>query len=147
MADRTNSDYLLKAFAALEQAFWDERGRGGRYRTTLVGVDHFKDRLSVPAGDWRKGLDEAAALLKADGVVSQVTSSYEGQNVIRCRIRGCVHEADHSSLKREPFVCPPGNLLMHAVSCACGAFPELMQVKCKDGECLVSMVVTGTDLA
>jgi hypothetical protein len=109
-------------------------------------VDYFKNRLPASSGDWRKGLGEAAALLKEEGVISEATPSYEGQNIIKCKVTGCVHAADHSALKREPFVCPPGNLLMHAVSMACGVFPELMQVKCQNGDCVLSMVVTGADL-
>ncbi|NPV69711.1 MAG: hypothetical protein HPY55_03560 [Firmicutes bacterium] len=147
MPEQANAEYLTEVFASLEQAFWDERGRGGRYRTTLVGVNRFKDRLAVPKGDWRKGLDEAGALLKADGVISDATPSYDGQNVIKCKVTGCAHAGDHTALKREPFVCPPANILMHAVSLACGVYPELMQVKCQNKECNLSMVVTGVELS
>ncbi len=45
MNDRKLSlEYINSVLYDLEKAFWDERGRGARFRVTTVGRDYFLDK-------------------------------------------------------------------------------------------------------
>ena len=45
MSDQTVPlDYANSIIYDLQKAFWDERGRGARFRVTTVGRDYFLDR-------------------------------------------------------------------------------------------------------
>ena len=46
MSDKNVSlDYANSLVYELEKAFWDERGKGARFRTTTIGKKYFTDKF------------------------------------------------------------------------------------------------------
>ncbi|MGE5483798.1 MAG: hypothetical protein ACM3X4_02135 [Ignavibacteriales bacterium] len=140
-------EYMNQVIASLEKAFYDERGRGGRYRTTLVGTGYFEPLLEAAHGrNWRETLDSVCDSLTRSNIADRMTVEYDGQNVLLVEVSGCVHGSFHSAEGVEPFVCPPGNAVMRVFSKAFGVHPELMSITCTGTGCRMSLVVPGAKL-
>jgi hypothetical protein len=41
-------DYVNNLMYELEKAFWDERGKGARFRTTTIGKQYYTDKVLPP---------------------------------------------------------------------------------------------------
>ena len=82
MNEKTISlDYTNSLMYELEKAFWDERGRGARFRMTTVGRGFFKEKVRplLQSSDLEHILQTIEEVLRQEGVVSQVSYSREDQ--------------------------------------------------------------------
>jgi len=144
-SEQVSLSYVNNLVYELEKAFWDERGRGARFRMTTVGREYFRERclplLVAPEAD--ELFKTIGDVLREDGIVQQVTRSSEGQ-LIRIRVEGCIHrpvEAKMTDRGIEPFTCLPANLLALAVEEKLDRPMELAQIKLEEGACQLLMVL------
>lgn len=132
----------------LEAAFWDERGMGARYRTTLVGVDYMRRRYPAlgSAKSDAEALDMAGKALREEGVAGEVSWSREDESLTKIAVRRCVFHRPHAALSasgRRVYSCPCANVLMGAVDRVLGTTSELARVEVAPSGCEMLVVRYG----
>ena len=146
MNDKTISqEYANGLIFELEKAFWDERGKGARFRVTTVGREFFKANClphlqSTEIDDMIRVVESA---LKDKGIVSQVSATRDGR-LLRVRIEGCVHRVIEDRLvaqETKPFTCVPANLIVLAIEEKLDRPAELAEIKLEEGACHVLIVL------
>ena len=146
MNDQTISrEYANDIIFELEKAFWDERGKGARFRVTTVGSDFFRTKClpklqSVEIDDIVQSIERA---LQEEGIVKRVSVEIDGR-LLRVRIEGCAHRSVEDRLVAQgtkPFTCVPANLIVLAIEEKLDRPVELAEIKLEDGACQVLLVL------
>jgi hypothetical protein len=140
-----SKEYANSVIFDLEKAFWDERGKGARFRVTTIGREYLQDKcLSQIKG---KSLEDIiktiGQILREEGIAEQV--SYEQDDrLLHLEVQGCLHQSvekrmlDHGV---EPFTCIPANILALAIEETLGRPVELSEVRIQDGTCRILLVL------
>lgn len=142
--------YFTAIVKDLEQAFWDERGLGARYRTTLVGVNYFRNKYGADllGKGWSETLRHVLDALVREGIVEK--AGFKGQgNVLKVEFRGCLHwkiEEELAGKGIPPFSCPCANVVMHYLDSLIGSNSELVSVELEGGRCAVTIGIVGSTL-
>jgi hypothetical protein len=138
-------DYVNSIVYDLQKAFWDERGRGARFRVTTVGQDYFMDkclpRIKTPDVETIVGTIEQT--LEEEGVVASISHEVDGR-LLRLRVQGCLHESVEQRMVAkgiEPFTCIPANLVVLAIEEVLDRPVELAEIKIEDGACHLLLVL------
>jgi hypothetical protein len=129
----------------LEKAFWDERGRGARFRMTTVGRKYYRDRIrpqlqSIELEHIIKAVQEA---LETDGITGQVAYDIDGR-LLRVSVNGCIHEQVEERMTShgiEPFTCVPANLIVLAIEEKLDRPVELAEIKQDSNGCHLLLVL------
>ena len=145
-----NDQTISRAYAndiifELEKAFWDERGKGARFRVTTVGSDFFRTKClpglqSVEIDGIVQAVERA---LQEEGIVKRVSVEIDGR-LLRVRIEGCAHRSVEDRLVAQgtkPFTCVPANLIVLAIEEKLDRPVELAEIKLEDGACQVLLVL------
>ncbi len=146
MSDKAIShEYLNGLVFDLEKAFWDERGRGCRFRMMEVGRDIYekdcKDRIQSP--DIPVIVHAVKEVLIDKGIAAEVAFSQEDLT-LRVSVRGCLHlPVEERMLEKgiEPFTCVPANLIIMGIEDKLNRQVELAEIKCENGVCQLLLVV------
>ena len=138
-------DYTNSLMYELEKAFWDERGKGARFRMTTVGRGFFKEKCQplLQSSDLEHISQTIEDVLRQEGIVSKVSYSREEQ-LLRIQVEGCVHlpvEEKMIAHGIEPFTCLPVNLVVLAVEELWDRPVELAEVKVEEGTCQLLVVL------
>jgi hypothetical protein len=138
-------DYANGLMLELEKAFYDERGKGARFRTTTVGQSYFRERClpRIQSSDIAGILPTLEQTLREDGIVAKLTYSREEQ-LLRVRVEGCAHRPVEEAMvgrSVEPFTCIPANLVVLALEEKLDRPVELAEIKVEDGACALLLVV------
>jgi hypothetical protein len=140
-----SKDYANDMIFELEKAFWDERGKGARFRLTTLGRDFFKTKC-LPMIQSNEIPDMVAAIegvLKENGIVSGISVEVDGR-LLRVRIAGCVHRPVEDRLvamDTKPFACLPANMITLAIDSKLNRPSELAEIKLADGACQILIVL------
>jgi len=134
-----SQEYANDLIFELEKAFWDERGKGARFRVTTVGREFFKTHClprfqSSEIDDMIHTIESA---LQEKGIVSRVSTERDGR-LLRVRIEGCAHRAVEDRLvaqETKPFTCVPANLIVLAIEEKLDRPAELAEIKLEEGAC------------
>ncbi len=138
-------DYANSLMYDLEKAFWDERGKGARFRTTIVGREFFREKLlpQIQSSELEHILQVVVDILQSEGIAGKV--SYEKEDrLLRVSVEGCVHrqvEEKMVALDIEPFTCIPANLIVLALEEKLDRPVELAEIKLDQGGCQLLLVV------
>lgn len=138
-------DYVNGIVYELEKAFWDERGKGARFRVTTVGQDYF-EKNCLPRLKGEKLdvlLTTINKILKDEGIVAEVDFSIEDR-LIRISFTGCIHKAVEEKMVAkgvEPFTCVPANLIVLALEKKLERPVEIASIKFDEGVCQVLLVL------
>jgi hypothetical protein len=138
-------EYANSLLYELEKAFWDERGRGARFRVTTVGREYWQRRClsflqSADLEGILRAVDEA---LRVDAIVDGVSYDRE-ERLLRVRVAGCVHRPVEERLVAcgaEPFTCVPANLIALAVEEKLDRPVELAEIKLDEEGCQLLLVL------
>jgi len=138
-------NYANGVMQELEKALYDERGKGGRFRTTTVGQSYFRERClpRIASSDIAGILPALEQALREDGIVANLTYSQE-ERLLRVRVEGCVHRpVEEAMIARgvEPFTCIPANLIVLAIEEKLDRPAELAEIKVEEGACALLLVV------
>jgi hypothetical protein len=138
-------DYVNGLMYELEKAFWDERGRGARFRVTTVGREYFKDtvlpRLQSPELDHI--LKTIRDVLQNEGIAGNVSYNNEDR-LLRVRVEGCLHRQVEEKMAArgiQPFTCIPANLIVLAIEEKLDRPAELAEIKMEEGACQMLLVL------
>jgi hypothetical protein len=114
-----SADYANGLVYELEKAFWDERGRGARFRLTAVGREYFTAKVLplIESSELDSIVYTIEELLQQEGIAGQVSYAWEDR-LLRVRVEGCVHRPVEDKMAArgiEPFTCVPANLIVLAI--------------------------------
>jgi hypothetical protein len=143
--DTIPQDYANTLIYDLQKAFWDERGKGARFRTTTVGREYFQDkcRSLIQSADLDHILQTISEVMKGENIAEKAEHSREGR-LLRIRIGGCIHLPVEEKLIAhgvEPFTCVPANLFAQAIEEKLNQPVELAEVKSENGTCSMLLVL------
>lgn len=138
-------EYANSLVYDLEKAFWDERGKGARFRTTKVGQAYFTDKFLplIESSELDHILQVIEEVLQDEGIAASVSHDKEDQ-LLRVRVEGCIHrQVEERMIARgiEPFTCVPANLIVLAIEEKLDRPVELAEIKLEDGACQLLLVV------
>jgi hypothetical protein len=146
MSDRTVPlDYANSIIYDLQKAFWDERGRGARFRVTTVGRDYFLHRClpRIKTKDVDGVVGTVEEILEEEGIVKAISHSLEDR-LLRLEVEGCLHQSVEQRMVArgvEPFTCVPANLVVLAIEEVLDRPVELAEIKIEDGRCHLLLVL------
>jgi hypothetical protein len=138
-------DYLNNLMYELEKAFYDERGKGARFRTTTVGRHYFNDKVLplIKSDEIDDMIQTIAAILKDEGIVADVSYLKEDR-LLRVQVQSCIHRPVEQRLISqgiEPFTCIPANLIVLAIEDKLDIPVELAEIKMSEGVCQLLLVL------
>lgn len=144
----TNSlplDYANTLVYELEKAFFDERGKGARFRMTTVGREFFKQHVlpEIKSAEIDAMVAVVEKVLNEKGIAAKVSFTGEDR-LLRVRVEGCLHRAVEDRMVEhgvEPFTCVPANLIALAIEEKLDRPVELAEIKLVDGACQLLLVV------
>jgi hypothetical protein len=146
MSDQTVPlDYANSIIYDLQKAFWDERGRGARFRVTTVGRDYFLDRClpKIKSRDVETIAKTVEQILEEEGIVGGISHEVDDR-LLRLKVQGCLHQKVEERMVDkgiEPFTCIPANLIVLAIEEILDRPVELAEIKVEDGACHLMLVV------
>jgi hypothetical protein len=146
MNDRKLSlGYINSVLYDLEKAFWDERGRGARFRVTTVGREYFLDKClpKIQSQDLDAIIKAVEDVLTEEGIVLGQSHLVEDR-LLHIRVEGCLHQDVERKLAAkdvEPFTCIPANLVALAIEQVLRRPVELAEIKLEDGACSLLLVL------
>jgi hypothetical protein len=146
MSDRTIPvDYANSLVYELEKAFWDERGRGARFRVTTVGRKYFEAKCLplIQSSEIPSILHTIESILQQEGIAGKASYGLEDR-LLRVRVEGCVHRQVEDMMAArgiEPFTCVPANLIVAAIEEKLDRPVELAEIKLEDGVCQLLLVI------
>jgi hypothetical protein len=138
-------DYVNGVMYELEKAFWDERGRGARFRMTTVGREYYQDRVrpQLQSSELEHILKTVQDVLQKDGITGQVSYDRDGR-LLRVSIDRCIHQqVEERMIGRgiEPFTCVPANLIVLAIEEKLDRPVELAEIKMDQNGCHLLLVL------
>ncbi len=138
-------DYANDLMYDLVKAFWDERGRGARFRVTTVGRDYFMDKClpRIKTSDVETIIGTIEQILEEEGIVASISHEVDGR-LLRLKVQGCLHESVEQRLVAkgvEPFTCIPANLVGLAIEETLDRPVELAEIKIEDGVCHLLLIL------
>jgi hypothetical protein len=138
-------DYVNSLMFELEKSFWDERGRGARFRVTTVGREYYQDKVRplLQSSELEHILQTVRDMLQNEGIAGEVSYDLEDR-LLRVRVQGCIHrQVEEKMLARgiEPFTCVPANLIVLAIEERLDRPVELAEIKLDEGACQLLLVL------
>jgi hypothetical protein len=138
-------DYVNGLMYELEKAFWDERGRGARFRMTTVGREYYQDRVrpQLQSSELEHILKTVQETLQKDGITGQVSYDRDGR-LLRVSIERCIHQQVEERMTQngvEPFTCVPANLIVLALEEKLDRPVELAEIKMDQNGCHLLLVL------
>lgn len=138
-------DYANSVIFDLQKAFWDERGKGARFRVTTVGRDYFLDRClpRIESSDVEGVVQTIEEILEEEDLVRGISVELDGR-LLRVEVEGCLHQdVERRLIDRgvEPFTCLPANLMVLAIEEVLDQPVELAQISIENGVCNLLLVI------
>lgn len=138
-------DYANSLIYELEKSFYDERGKGARFRMTTLGREFFRKSVLpvIQAPDVDHILDVVRQVLISQGIVAEVTFSRQ-ERLVRVQISGCIHcpvEEHMLACGIEPLACLPANLVVLGIEEKLDLPVELAEIRVEDGVCNLLLIV------
>jgi hypothetical protein len=138
-------DYTNALMYELEKAFWDERGKGARFRMMNVGRQYYTDKVKplLQTADVDEIIRKVDEVLKGEGVAAEISYTKEDR-LLKVSVKGCFHrqvEEQMIAKEIEPFTCVPANLIVMALEEKLDVPVELAEIKVVEGSCQLLLVM------
>jgi len=138
-------DYVNGLMYELEKAFWDERGRGARFRMTTVGRKYYRDQVRplLQSTELDHILKTVQGVLQTEEITGKVSYDIDGR-LLRVNVERCIHEQVEERMLAhgiEPFTCVPANLIVLAIEEKLDRPVELAEIKKDDSGCHLLLVL------
>lgn len=142
---KVSLDYVNSIVCDLQKAFWDERGKGARFRVTTVGRDYFLHKClpRIRTRQVEPIVEMIEQMLSEEGIVAQMSHQVDDR-ILNIEVRGCLHVPVEQRLLSkgvEPFTCVPANLVVLAIEGILDRPVELAAIEVEDGVCRIKLVV------
>ena len=119
-----------------QKEFYDERGRGARYRMTTVGVSFFKQEIEN-----LKDIATVVAWLQENDFAQSIEITEDNLSV-ELNVNGCcLHNVTDEFRKnnRQPLSCPIANVIMYSMEQNGSMPPEILPIEFAGAVCKVKM--------
>lgn len=138
-------EYANNLIYELEKAFWDERGKGAKFRLTKVGEEFFTTNClpKIKSDEIEQIIQTIEQVLVEKKIVGKISFSRE-ERLFRISIAKCIHQKVEGQLLAkgvEPLVCFPANMIALAIEKKLNKPVELAEVKLVDGTCQLLLVL------
>jgi hypothetical protein len=138
-------DYANSLIYEMEKAFWDERGKGARFRMTTVGREFYKDNCLplFTSAEVEHLIETIGKVLEEKKIVSSVSYVNEDR-LFKIKVKGCIHKKVEDQMLAkgiEPFTCIPANLIVLAIEEKLDRPVELAEIKVEDGACQLLLIL------
>ena len=138
-------DYANSLMYDLEKAFWDERGKGARFRTTTVGNEYFVEKCLplIKSSELDHIINTILEVLTSSNITGKVAFEKEDR-LLRVQVEGCIHQPVEERMIEhgvEPFTCVPANILALAIEEKLDRPVELAEIKIEGGVCQLLLVI------
>jgi hypothetical protein len=138
-------DYANSLMYELEKAFWDERGKGARFRMTKVGSQYYEDKISplLQTAVVEDILEQIRCVLQEEGIAAELSYSRE-ERMLKVGVKGCIHRSVEERMLAkgiEPFTCVPANLVVLAIEEKLDIPVELAEIRVEEGTCKLLLVL------
>lgn len=138
-------DYTNALMYELEKAFWDERGKGARFRMMNVGQQYYTDKIKplLTSAEVDEIIRKVGDVLGGEGIAAEVSYGKEDR-LLRVSVKGCLHrpvEERMMAKEIEPFTCVPANLIVLALEEKLDVPVELAEIKVVEGSCRLLLVM------
>jgi hypothetical protein len=130
------TDFKDTLIFELQKEFWNERGKGARYRLTMTGVECMKKVLKDPTD-----VGEIVEVFKKEGFCSDLEIS-EDEFQVKMRIKNCTFLDVRNGFMdkgQQPLSCPLANSIMYAMEVKSGMAPELLPIEKDGNDCIVGL--------
>lgn len=138
-------DYSNSLMYELEKAFWDERGKGARFRMTKVGTEYFNEKVMplLQSNEVEDILEKIKGVLQSEGITEDISFNRE-ERLLKISVKGCIHRSVEERMLGkgvEPFACIPANLIVLAIEEKLDIPVELAEIKVEEGVCQLLLVI------
>lgn len=138
-------EYANNLIYELEKAFWDERGKGARFRMTKVGQGFFEANClpKINTTDIPEIIKIIEQVLVEKKIVAKVDFTNDDR-LFRVTMHGCIHQPVEKHMLEngvEPQACFPANLIVLAIEKKLDRPVELAEIKVQDGFCQLLLVL------
>jgi hypothetical protein len=138
-------EYTNSLIFELEKAFYDERGKGARFRMTTVGSKFYKEKCQpvIKSKDISGMIAVIEKVLQDAGIVARIEPGIEDR-LLRVGIHGCLHRPVEEAMVShgvEPLTCIPANLIVRAIEENLNRPVEIADIKLQDGICQLLLVL------
>jgi hypothetical protein len=120
------SNFKDQMLFEVQKAFYDERGKGARYRLTLTGVPYIKSQLQDKATD----RETLKTWLKDNNFCEDIQTE-ENELQFKIKVKNCCLQNIRDSFHEkgmQPLSCPIANMFMYAIEQDNGLSPELLPI-------------------
>ncbi len=140
-----SQEYANSIIYDLEKAFWDERGKGARFRVTTIGREYLQDKClpEIKNKPLEDIIEIIGRILQEQGIVGHI-SHEQDEHLLHLQVQGCLHQSVEQKMVEhgiEPFTCIPANILALAIEETLGRPVELSEIKIDNGTCKVLLVL------
>ncbi len=139
---REMDDLSSRLLFEVQKAFYDERGKGARYRLTMIGVP-FMNELKP---DCFEDLDHTAKALVETSMAEKVAFT-EDEFSITAEVKNCYFRKVRdlfTAAGMQPLSCPIANVIMETMERKSALSPELAQIAIDGSVCTLTMVKMAT---
>ena len=143
--NKVTIEYANTIIYELQKAFWDERGKGARFRTTKVGYQFYTEKIkpNLDSPEIDDMLTRIKSVLQGEGNVEDVSYDRDDR-LLKVAVKGCIHKkVEEKMIEKgvEPFTCIPANLIVLAIEEKLDLPVELAEIKLEDGMCKLLLVI------
>lgn len=125
--------------------FWNERGRGARYRLTTVGVSFFKDKVDLNKSQ-KENIEEFKKYLIDNNYCKSINYTEDNFSfnveVTDCCLQNIRKKYENGGM--EILCCPIANMFMHIMELETKMPPELIPIQVENNICELTMAKMGT---
>jgi len=137
--------YVNDLIYELEKAFWDERGKGARFRMTKIGHQYFDEKVKplLDSDKVEDMIEKIGDVLKKEGITADLSYSRE-ERLLKVSVKGCIHRPVEDRMRAkgiEPFTCVPANLIVLAIEEKLDIPVELAEIKVDEDGCHLLLVM------
>jgi hypothetical protein len=132
-----NNDFKDLLLFEVQKAFYDERGKGARYRLTTIGVSYFEGMI-------KNGISDLEAVRKCllDNNIADGLEYSEETFSVNVKVKNCCLKAVREyfvSAGMQPLGCPIANVIMKTLEVNTGLSPELLPIKIEGDYCNITL--------
>lgn len=142
---KDNNHFMDTLFFESVKEFWNERGRGARYRLTTVGVAFFKEQLNLNKSK-RENIEEFKKYLLDNNYCKSIKFN-EDDFSITAKVEDCCLKNIREKYQKnnmEILCCPLANMIMHIMELETKMSPELIPIEVEDDTCKLTIAKVGT---
>jgi len=126
--------------------FWNERGRGARYRLTTVGVSFFKEKVDLNKS-CLENIEEFKKYLMDNNYCKSIIYT-EDNFSFTVEVEDCCMQKireKYENNRMEILCCPLANMFMYIMELETKMSPELIPIQVEGNICKLTMAKMGTE--